>query len=154
MVILKSGNHYLLLKRFKNPNKGLFTPIGGKLDPHESPRQAACRETFEETGIKLDRLTYCGTLVETSPTDYNWNSYVYRSEIEFRDPPECNEGVLQWIDRDRLDEIPTPVTDRHIYRLTAAGQPFMLHAGYDRELKLRSLSEEIRAEQLVKKEEE
>ena len=44
----------MLLKRFKTPNKGLYTPVGGKLEPHESPLNAAIRETFEETGINVE----------------------------------------------------------------------------------------------------
>ncbi|MCW9705494.1 NUDIX hydrolase [Fodinibius salsisoli] len=149
LCVLACDQQYLLLKRFRNPNKGLFTPIGGKLDPHENPRQAAIRETYEETGIELVDLTYCGTLVETSPTDYNWNSYVYTSEISFREPPDCDEGILHWISRGELTEIPTPVTDRYIYQFIADDRPFMLNADYDENLQMLSLREEIQTELLI-----
>jgi 8-oxo-dGTP diphosphatase len=45
----------LLLKRAQSPNKGMWSPIGGKLHTTEgeSPLQCALRETFEETGVHL-----------------------------------------------------------------------------------------------------
>ena len=51
--IIKSGDQYLLLKRAKAPNQGKFVPVGGKIDPYESPMQAVIRETMEETGISI-----------------------------------------------------------------------------------------------------
>ena len=33
LCVLKNENRFLLLKRLKEPNKDLFTPVGGKLDP-------------------------------------------------------------------------------------------------------------------------
>ena len=38
--IIRSGDQYLLLKRAKTPNQGKFVPVGGKIDPYESPIQA------------------------------------------------------------------------------------------------------------------
>ena len=34
----------------------MYTPVGGKIDPYESPYDAAIRETFEETVIKVDKM--------------------------------------------------------------------------------------------------
>ena len=50
----------LLLKRQKNkPHEGTWGPPAGKGDDGENLEQAICRETFEETGIKvmLDEIT-------------------------------------------------------------------------------------------------
>lgn len=143
LCILKCENQFLLLKRFKEPNKDMFTPIGGKLDPYENPNQAALRETFEETGIQLTDIQYIGSLIESSPTNYNWNSLVYISEIPFQEPPICNEGILHWIGVEELSTIPTPETDLHIYQYALAKQPFMLNADYDEKLNLLILKEEI-----------
>src|ERR1043165_2001615 len=50
----------LLLRRAKEPNKGLCSPIGGKLDmtTGESPAACARREIREEAGldVPIDRL--------------------------------------------------------------------------------------------------
>lgn len=48
LCVLKNGNRFLLLKRLKEPNNNMYTPVGGKLDPYETPIHAALRETMEK----------------------------------------------------------------------------------------------------------
>src|SRR3954469_24112280 len=45
----------LLMHRVKEPNRGLWSPCGGKLDTDsgESPYACACREAQEEIGLEL-----------------------------------------------------------------------------------------------------
>lgn len=143
MIILKHENQFLLLKRFKEPNKDNYTPVGGKLDPYESPIKAAYRETFEETGIKVKELKYVGSLVESSPTKYNWTCFVYLANIDWQEPPSCNEGILEWIPYDRLLEVPTPPTDWFIYQYVLKKQAFAFSAEFDAELNLLEMIEEI-----------
>lgn len=149
MVILKNEDQFLLLKRWKEPNRGMYTPVGGKLDPFESPRAAAIRETFEETGIKIESPKYVGSLIETSPVKYNWNCLVYLSEIPFQEAPPCNEGDLKWISRSDLLKVPTPPTDLAIYDYVLKGKPFMFNAEFDEQLKMLSMTEEIEGEVIV-----
>ncbi|WP_064198313.1 MULTISPECIES: NUDIX domain-containing protein [Emticicia] len=143
MCVLKNENKFLLLKRLKEPNKDTYTPVGGKLDPHESPYKAALRETFEETGIKVEQMKFCGILTESSPTKYNWTCYVYLAEIEFIPPPPCNEGDLEWITLDNLLNLPTPKTDWFIYQYLLLGKIFVFNAEYDENLNLLKMNEEI-----------
>lgn len=143
LCVLKNGNRMLLLKRWKEPNKGTYTPVGGKLDPHESPHDAAIRETWEETGIKVEKMKYCGLLTETSPTDYNWTGYVYLAEIDFVPAPPCNEGELEWIHFDDILSIPTPKTDWYIYQYLLEQKPFAFSAEFDEALDLIEMREEI-----------
>ena len=139
ICLLKCGDQLLLLKRKNEPNKGLYTPVGGKLDPFEAPEAAAVREIKEETGISVDEVSYCGILVETSPTKYNWTSFVYLSEIEYCEPPACNEGDLKWIAQDNLDAIKTPETDFYIYHAIFNNTNFNLFANYNQDLNIISL---------------
>lgn len=148
LCILKSGDQFLLLKRLKAPNAGLYTPVGGKVDPYESPTAAAYREAFEETGIIADNFHYCGVLVETSPVDYNWTSFVYLAEIPFCKAPQCNEGTLEWIAAKDLKSLATPATDWFIYQYVADRKTFFFNALYNEELNLLSMTEEITGEQL------
>jgi 8-oxo-dGTP diphosphatase len=143
LCILKNKNAFLLLKRYKEPHKGSYTPVGGKLNPFESPLKAAMREVFEETGIKVPSLKFCGMLTESSPTEYNWTGYVYMAEIEFFAPPNCNEGVLEWIHFDELLKVPTPKTDWYIYKYMLTNKPFCFNAEYDDALNILSMEEEI-----------
>ncbi len=41
----------LMCRRIKEPYKGLFNMVGGKIEPGETGEHAAYRELFEETGI-------------------------------------------------------------------------------------------------------
>ncbi len=130
----------------------MYTPVGGKLDPFESPLQAAIRETFEETGIQLDTLKYGGVLTESSPTKYNWIGFVYLAEIKFTPPPPCNEGTLEWIPFEQVLEVPTPKTDWFIYDYLLRDEPFAFSATYDKNLELLSMREEISDKILYQKE--
>ena len=125
------------------PHQGLYTPVGGKLDPHESPQQAAFREVWEETGLQPAELRLRGTLVETSPVDYNWINFVFERHVDRVPPPACSEGTLVWVARAHLPTVPTPPTDYFIYDYLMTGRPFHFEATYDEDLRLRSLREEL-----------
>jgi 8-oxo-dGTP diphosphatase len=149
LCILRHEDKFLLLKRLKEPNKGYYTPVGGKLDPFESPLQSAVRETREETGIVVDSMKFCGILTETSPTDYKWTGYVYLADIPFQAPPICNEGTLEWVAFDNLLTVPTPKTDWYIYKYILDQKPFAFSADYDEQLNLLSMSEELENKNIV-----
>ena len=149
LVILKSGEQILILKRKKDPHKGYFTPIGGKLDPHENPTACAIRETREETGIELQEISYLGSLIETSPGNYNWNCPVYLAEIPWQPAPPCDEGELHWADLAKLDDFPHPEADKRIYKYLKNGKPFFFNAEYDADMNLLSFREEIEGIELL-----
>ncbi len=145
MVVLRHEDAFLLLKRNKMPNEGMYVPVGGKVEPYERPIDTAVRETAEETGIQLTReqLTYGGVLTETSPVHYNWLCFIFIAAIEWVPPPPCDEGTLHWVPRSGLLNLPTPPTDWQIYEYLMSGQPFALDALYDAELNLLEMREEI-----------
>lgn len=110
----------LLLHRSKDPNKGLYSPIGGKLDTArgESPAQCARRETLEEAGldIPLDRFHLGGLISERAYEGRtNWLLFWYRvvGPVSL-EPFEMREGRLDWHHPDVIDGLPLPETDRRI----------------------------------------
>lgn len=149
ICVLRNGDHFLLLKRAKEPNKGLYTPLGGKLDPFETPLNAAIRETWEESGIKVNNMEFRGILTETSPVDYNWISYVYLAEIEKQTTVESDEGSLEWMHVDDLLKIPTPKTDLYIYKSLIKGSKFIFNAEYNEDLELQLMINELTEEKLI-----
>lgn len=149
ICILRSGEHFLLLKRNKEPNKNLYTPLGGKLDPFETPLNAAIRETWEESGIKVQHMEFKGILTETSPKKYNWISYVYLADIERQMPNDSPEGELEWIHFDQILQIPTPKTDWFIYKYIQEQKKFIFNAEYDEEMNIQWLVDELTEEKLI-----
>jgi 8-oxo-dGTP diphosphatase len=149
MVILRHEDHFLLIQRAPEPNRGKFVPVGGKLEPYESPVKAARRETREETGIVLEDLTFCGVLVESSPTSYNWTCHIYLSDVAQVQPPPGPEGTFFWVPFSELEELNTPPTDWWIYQMVARERPFVLNAEYDDQLQLLFMDEELSGERLI-----
>ena len=110
----------LLLHRLREPNKGLCSPIGGKLEmtTGESPAQCAKREIMEEAGldIPISRLHLMGLISEQAfEGKGHWLLFYYRVlgsvELEAHDMPE---GRLEWHHPDELDGLPLPETDRKV----------------------------------------
>lgn len=110
----------LMLRRLKAPNKGLCSPIGGKLDmaSGESPAQCARRETLEEAGLDLpiERFHLGGIISETAYEGTgHWLLFYYRVLGAVRvEPRTFNEGSLEWIEPGRIDDLPLPPSDRSI----------------------------------------
>jgi 8-oxo-dGTP diphosphatase len=112
----------LLLHRAKEPNKGLYSPIGGKLETAigESPAQCAQREIREEAGIDVSIDALRLTLIVSECAyggDTHWLMFVYRVthpvEVEAR---EMDEGRLEWRRPEELPDLPMPETDaQHIW---------------------------------------
>jgi 8-oxo-dGTP diphosphatase len=143
LIVLTSDRGYLLLHRTKEPHVGLYIPVGGRIEPFETPTRAAAREVLEETGLAPDNLRLAGIMTETSPTKFNWVNYVYVSHVDPVDCPDCDEGKLEWVAENELMAVPTPETDRYIYDLVRREQFFALSAEYDGGLQLTRLVDEI-----------
>ncbi|MBL0928127.1 MAG: NUDIX domain-containing protein [Phycisphaerales bacterium] len=110
----------LLIKRAKDPNKGLYSPIGGKLDTAlgESPAQCARREILEEASldIPIDRLRLTGIISERGyEGKTNWLMFWYRAldPVDLHEH-EINEGSLEWHALADIPSLPLPDTDRRV----------------------------------------
>jgi 8-oxo-dGTP diphosphatase len=53
-VIIQDGDRIVLIRRDKEPSKGLWTFPGGAVELGESLRAAAAREAHEETGLRVE----------------------------------------------------------------------------------------------------
>jgi 8-oxo-dGTP diphosphatase len=116
-------DHLLLLHRAKEPNSGKYSPIGGKLEATigESPHECAIREIQEESGVvvELQDLRLSGMLAETAYEDKtHWLLFLFEvkrpilhSEIT---DMEIDEGVLEWVHVDDVENKDIPETDRQI----------------------------------------
>lgn len=95
----------LLLKRHKEPYKGLWSLPGGKIELDEYPTQAIYREIKEETGITLLDVQFkglvCEKIVEES-TLYNHIIHIFSSTAVDQDINPSMEGELCWFNIDNI----------------------------------------------------
>jgi 8-oxo-dGTP diphosphatase len=152
LCILKHDDQLLLLLRSKEPHLGKYIPVGGKVEPFECPADAARREVREETGLDLPNLKFCGTMVETSPTKFNWVNFIYCADVSLFSPKENEEGTMEWVRASDISKIPTPTTDRFIYEFILSGKIFMFNAIYNEKIELIELCEEIENKVLYRSE--
>ncbi len=105
--IEKEGK-YLMLHRTKKQNdinKEKWLGIGGKFEDKESPEECVIREVKEETGLTLNSvnlrgmLTFINTICETEYI------FVFTSNDFTGNITECNEGDLQWIDKEKVTSL-------------------------------------------------
>lgn len=157
LCILKNNNHYLLLKRGKSKTKkeedcGLYIPVGGKIEPFETPEEAAKREIKEEVGIEITNIDFKGIIVETCKTiDYNWIDFVFIADVVCFVPSECEEGVLEWINKDDIFSIPAPEIDKEMYKYIINNEKFIFNDIYNNDMELIYAKEEIKGKIIINK---
>jgi 8-oxo-dGTP diphosphatase len=113
----------LMLHRLRDPNAGLYSPIGGKLETAdgESPHACAVREIREEAGLDLDTadVHLTGIVAETAyEGEAHWLLFLFEvtrtvaaDEIASM---EIDEGRLEWVETERVAELEIPETDREV----------------------------------------
>jgi 8-oxo-dGTP diphosphatase len=107
----------LLMERAREPNRGLWSPCGGKLitEIGESPHACACREAREEIGISLtcDDLHLLGIVSEHGyQGQAHWLMFLF--EVKPRLPAlplPHEEGRFQFFPREALRGLKMPATD-------------------------------------------
>lgn len=108
LCYLEKEDKYLMLLRNKKEhdvNEGKWIGVGGKCEKGESPEECVIRETFEETGIKLESLKMRGVLTFSSEGWEDEYIFVYTSDKFSGTITDCNEGELRWIDKDKIMDL-------------------------------------------------
>lgn len=110
----------LLLERAREPNRGRWSPPGGKLHTHagESPYGCARREAREEMGLELTpRDLHLAGLVSEHGYEgrAHWLMFLFEVKPRLaRRPPPGPEGRFAFFPRTALDGLNLPETDREM----------------------------------------
>jgi 8-oxo-dGTP diphosphatase len=108
----------LLLERAQEPNRGLWSPPGGKLhtDDGESPYTCACREAFEELALEIQPrdLHLTGIVSEHGfQGNAHWLMFLFEVKPRLMKAPALHrEGRFEFFKRDALNALKLPNTDR------------------------------------------
>jgi 8-oxo-dGTP diphosphatase len=106
LCYVRGGGQTLMIHRIKKPNdmhQGKWNGLGGKLEPGETPEECARREIYEESGLTVGRLELKGFL--TFPAfskEEDWYAFVFVATQPEGELIDSTEGVLEWVDDDRL----------------------------------------------------
>ena len=137
LCYLERDNAYLMLHRVKkqddyNPDK--WVGVGGKFERFESPEECLVRDVREETGLTLTRYRARGllTFVLGNMTEFihlftadGWEGEMLRGDA-------CREGVLEWVPKEKVDQLPIWEGDKLFFRLLKEEHPyFSLKLVYD-----------------------
>lgn len=101
----------LLLKRAatKKVDPGIYSGIGGKVEPGEDFYTAILREIEEETGIKkvFDLRPYSITQHPDPATKAEWVNVYFTCDIENHvEIPETEDGSFEWVDSLETKNLP------------------------------------------------
>ena len=126
----RDGKYLMLYRNRKknDPNGGKWIGIGGHFEKGELPSECAARELFEETGLKTEKLTLTGQIFFYSDLWEDECMYLYRAEDVFGDITDCDEGELEWIEKERIPTLPMWEGDRIFLDLFFEKVPFFTMA--------------------------
>jgi 8-oxo-dGTP diphosphatase len=108
----------LLLERAQEPNRGLWSPCGGKLhtETGESPYVCACREAEEELGLRISPgdLHLTGLVSEHGyQGQSHWLMFLFEVTRRLRALPRAHrEGRFEFFTREAVTKLKLPQTDR------------------------------------------
>ena len=118
VFIENAAGEQLLMLRAKQPNLGVWTPIGGKLEmtTGESPFECAVRETGEETGLvvtQADLQLFAMIAEKAYQGDTHWLMFLFRCKKPIGAlPPDIKEGNFGFFSRQEIQTLPIPETDK------------------------------------------
>lgn len=127
LCYIERGNEYLMLHRVKkenDENRDKWIGIGGKFEPGESPEECMAREMREETGLTPTAWRYRGIVTFVSDEWGTEYMHLFTCDAFTGAIRECDEGDLEWIDREALLSLPMWEGDKIFLRLIATDAPF------------------------------
>ena len=109
----------LMLHRTKKEhdiNKDKYIGVGGHVEHGESPDECIQREVREETGLTMKSFRLRGiiTFVIDEMDEY---TFLYTCDEYEGTLRTCSEGDLEWIEKDRIQDLPIWPGDKYFFRL-------------------------------------
>ncbi len=127
LCYISRGSEYLMLHRVKKQNdvnRDKWIGIGGKFEPDESPDECLLREAKEETGLTLTSWRYRGIVTFVNTVCESEYMHLFTADDYEGKLKQCDEGVLEWIDRKRLYDLTLWEGDRIFLKLLETDEPF------------------------------
>jgi len=113
------------VKKVEDINKDKWVGVGGKFEEKETPFDCVRREIFEETGLTAGKLNYRGLVTFVSNefgTEYM--HLFHTNEFSGELTRDCNEGNLEWVDKNEITKLPLWEGDKIFLDLLGKNVPF------------------------------
>ena len=112
LFAVKNGR-ILLIEKKRGLGAGKINGPGGKIDPGETPLEAAIRETQEELCVTPVNPRKCGELRFAMTMSPHILCHVFRADDVLGEPQETSEAVPLWTDIDAIPYHRMWEDDRH-----------------------------------------
>lgn len=128
LCYIEDNGKYLMMFRNKkenDPNAGKWIGIGGKFLEGETAEECMLREVREETGLTLSFWQFHGIVEFRSDAWEFEDMYLFSAkapEGASVDPDRCSEGTLQWIEKEKVLQLPIWEGDRLFLEKLIAGE--------------------------------
>jgi 8-oxo-dGTP diphosphatase len=122
-ILSPDSRRVLLVHRNRRPHDahfGKYNGLGGKLDAGEDVVSCMRREIREEAGLECEALVLRGTVSWPGFGKHgeDWFGFVFRIDRWSGTPRADNpEGTLEWVEADRILELPLWEGDRYFLPL-------------------------------------
>ena len=127
LIYIERDGKYLMLHRTKKENDhnhDKWIGVGGKFEYGEAPEDCALRETKEETGLTLTRWRYRGVVTFISDVYETEYMHLFTADAWTGELKTCDEGELDWIEKDKLLSLKLWEGDKLFLRLLDTDEPF------------------------------
>ena len=127
LCYIEKDGAYLMLHRTKkenDENEGRWIGVGGRFEEGESPEECAAREIKEETGLDVKGLEMRGIVTFVSDEWGTEYMHLFTASYDGGEVSECDEGDLEWIEKDKIPSLFLWDGDRVFLKLLSDGAPF------------------------------
>ena len=133
LCYIESEGKYLMLHRVSkekkdDPNAGKWIGVGGHFEDGESPEECMLREVYEETGLVPSAWKQRGMITFVSDKWETEYMHLFTAELASEDTgkplPECDEGKLAWVEKEKMFLLPLWEGDKVFLKLLDTEQEF------------------------------
>ncbi len=127
LCYIEQNDCYLMMHRIKkenDENKDKWIGLGGKFEDKESPEDCVLREVLEESGLNLTDYRYCGLVTFVSDRWETEYMHLFHSDKFTGKIKDCDEGVLEWLPKEKLYSLPMWEGDKIFLELMDNNVPF------------------------------